>query len=175
MPQVIDFRQYSQFILENVSKNGIYLGKRIYWKLYAIENFYRVIIHSILSVEIPNSDWWSIATPPPIQQKVERLKEYYIDKPWHSVSGKHPIYFTNLSDLNEITRTNSGSFEPVIPTIDEWVFKIEDIRLPRNVVAHMNFPNKAERQRIGAVYEDFKALIKDIQDKKDVIILKIPK
>lgn len=173
MPRVIDFRERPQFSIENVSRSGIYLGKNVYWKLYAVENFYRVIIHSILSVQI-NSDWWSIATPPPIQKKAERFKEDYLEKPWHTIPGKHFIYFTDLNDLNEITRTNSGFFVPIIPTVDEWVLKIENMRLPRNVVAHMNFPNKPDRQRIDIIYEDFKKLIKSIRDKDDVI-LKVPK
>ncbi len=175
MPRIVDFRKKPQFVIENVSNNGIYLGKRIYWKLYAVENFYRVIIHSILSVEI-NSDWWSIATPPPIQRKAEKLKENYLKKSWHTLPGKHFIYFTDLSNLNEIARINSGFFIPIIPTIDEWIFKIEDIRLPRNIIAHMNFPNKADRQRISVIYEDFKALIKHIQDKYGTILkLKAPR
>ncbi|XOB42411.1 MAG: hypothetical protein ACKKMP_03570 [Candidatus Nealsonbacteria bacterium] len=174
MPRIIDFRERPQFIIDDVPKSGSYLGKKVYWKLYTVENFYRVIVHSILSVQI-SSDWWLIATPPPIQRKSERFKENYLNKPWHTMPGEHLIYFTDLNDLNEITRTNSGFFVPLIPTIDEWVLKIEDMRLPRNVVAHMNFPNKVDRQRIDTIYEDFKALMKDIGDKEDIITLKVPK
>lgn len=173
MPQVItDFRKEPQLILKNVLVSGIYLGEKMYWKLYAIENFYRIIIHSFLSVQI-NSDWW-ITIAGPIQRKAQNFKENYLGKPWHTLPGKHPIYFIDLNDLNNIARENSGSFEPTIPTIDNWVLKIEDIRLPRNVVAHMNFPNKTDRQRIDVIYEDFKALIESIQNKGN-IVLKIPK
>jgi hypothetical protein len=174
MPQVIiDFKKRQQFIPENVLESGIYIGKKIYWKLYAIENFYRIIIHSILSVQV-DPEWWPVVTPPRIQKKAQKFKNDYVEKPWYTMPGKHFIYFTDLYGLNEITRINSGFFEPIIPTIDDWVLKIEDMRLPRNVVAHMNFPNKTDRQRISIFYEDFKKLIKSIQD-KGKIILKVPK
>ena len=174
MPRVVDFRKRPQFVIESVSNSGIYLGKRIYWKLYAVENFYRIIIHSILSAEF-GSDWWSKVTPPPIQRKAEKLREDYLKKPWHTMPGEHFIYFTDLSRLNEIARINSGSFVPIISTIDEWILKIENMRLPRNVIAHMNFPNKEDRQRINVIYEDFKVLIKHVKDKYDTILkLKVP-
>ena len=174
MPQaIIDFRKRAQFILDNVPKSGIYLGRKIYWKLYAIENFYRVIIHSILSLQI-DAKWWLVATPPPIQRKAQKFRANYLEKPWYTMPGKHFIYFTDLNDLNEIARINSGFFEPIIPTIDDWVLRIEDLRLPRNVVAHMNFPNRTDRQRIDVIYKDFRALIKSIYDRGS-IVLKVPK
>lgn len=174
MSRAIDFRKQPQFIIEEVPKSGKYLGKRIYWKLYSVENFYRIIIHSILSVQI-NLNWWVVATPPPIQIQAQRLKDDYLRTPRHSMPGNHLIYFIYLKDLNEIARSNSGLFIPLIPDIDNLVFKIEDIRLPRNVVAHMNFPNSTDRQQIDDLYIYFKTVIEDIQSNKDIITLKVPK
>jgi len=87
--------------------------------------------------------------------------------------GSHFIYFIDLHDLNEITRVNSHFFIPTIPDIDQWVLKIEMLRLPRNVIAHMNFPNQIDRQRINMIYEDFKALVNFIQTQTNVM-LQIP-
>lgn len=168
-----DFRKKSKFILENVIGNGDYLGRTTYGKLYTVENLYRIIIHSVLLVQV-DPDWWSVATPPAIQRKAQDSKDNYLEKPWYTIPGQHFIYFINLNDLNEIARRNSGSFEPIIPTIDNWVQKIEDMRLPRNVVAHMNFPNRRDRKRIDIIYEDFKALISNIQN-EGKLILEIPK
>jgi len=72
MPKFIDFRDLPQFIPDAVSRSGQNVGKTIYWKLYAIENFYRVIIHSILSVQIP-LDWWLIATDISTRKKSKRF------------------------------------------------------------------------------------------------------
>ncbi len=173
MPRIIDFREKSQFIIENVSKSGLNLGKTTYWKLYTIENFYRIIIHSILSVQI-NQSWWSSATNLDIRNRAENFKNKYMKKPWHGMPGQHLIYFTNLYDLNEIARINSNLFAPVISDIDEWIYRIEMLRLPRNVVAHMNFPNKLERQRINIFYNDFKRLIEEIE-RKAKIMLEVPR
>lgn len=171
MPRITDFRARPQFSIENVPKSGLSLGKTTYWKLYAIENFYRIIIHSILSVQIVKN-WWPIATDVIIQNRAEDFRKKYIKKPWHGMPGQHLIYFITLHELNEIARVNSDLFIPVIPDIDQWIYKIEDLRLPRNVVAHMNFPNKIDRQRIDVIYKDFKALIEDIERK---VTLQVPK
>jgi hypothetical protein len=48
---------------------------------------------------------------------------------------------------------------------------IEELRLPRNVIAHMNFPSKTEMKRIDVFYEDCLNLIALANTKVD---LKIP-
>lgn len=173
MPRIVDFRERARFDIEDVCKSGLNLGKTTYWKLYAIENFYRIIIHSILSVQIA-PDWWPIATDLNIDNRAEKFRENYLAKPWYSVPGKHLIYFTNLYDLNEIARANSHLFIPIIPDINEWIYRIEMLRLPRNVVAHMNFPNKKDRQLIDVFYENFKALIENIRI-KTIVTLEVPR
>lgn len=172
MPPFIEFRNQSQFIPKDISRSGLYIGRTTYWKLYAVENFYRIIIHSVLSVQIP-SEWWPIATSEEIQEKARAFKEKYIKKPWHTMPGQHYIYFIDLYDLNEIARKHSHLFPSVIPDIDQWILKIEMLRLPRNIVAHMNFPNQTDRQRINIIYKDFKALVNLIQ-KQAKITLQIP-
>lgn len=172
MPRIIDFRKKSQFGIEDVCECGLFLGKTTYWKLYTIENFYRIIINSILSAQL-NTNWWPLVVNSDIHNRAEGSRRNYIARPWHGVPGKHLIYFTNLYDLNEIARVSSDLFTLTIPEIDQWIFRIEMLRLPRNVVAHMNFPIRSERQRIDVFYNDFKALIEDIK-RKARIILKVP-
>lgn len=53
---------------------------------------------------------------------------------------------------------NSNLFLPLIPDIDQWMARIEQIRLPRNVVAHMNWPSQTDRQRIDVFYNDVRSL-----------------
>jgi len=66
--------------------------------------------------------------------------------------GRHDIYYVFLPDLNNIIRANSNLLLPVVPDIDNWMLRIEEIRLPRNIVGHMNFPNKPDRQRIDDIH-----------------------
>lgn len=157
-----DFRFLSQFQLEEVSKSGKNIGKTTYWKLYAIENIFRVIINSILSVQI-NQKWWDVAVDSTMQKKAANFKSKYIARPWHTTPGKHDVYYIDLCDLGEIIRVNSHLFEPLIPDIDQWIVKIEGIRLPRNIVAHMNFPNTTDQSRIGILYDDVVALSSALQ------------
>ena len=157
MPAASDFRSGSALDLSRVDTSGRNIGRNVYWKLYAIENVIRVIIHSILSVQIaPN--WWSLAASSSMQRKVQRFRSTYTSSPWHSSPGTHDIYYLDLADLNEIMRANSNLFLPVIRDIDQWMARIEQIRLPRNIVAHMNWPNATDRQRIDVFYNDVRSL-----------------
>jgi|GEM_PF-470924 len=172
MPLVRDFRTISKFNIDTVSVSGRYIGKKVYWKFYAIENFYRIILHSILSLQLLPPDWWVQAVDVKIQKKSNYRRHDYLVNPWHTMPGQHSVYFIDIGDLNEIARVNSDKLRVVIPDIDNFIARIETIRLPRNVVAHMSFLSTIDRSRVDIIYEDFKALIKLVQK---TIVLQVPK
>jgi hypothetical protein len=161
MPGSRDFRTAQAFNLQQVDASGKDVGRRVYWKLYAIENMVRVLIHSVLCAQI-NPSWWASAVDQTLQNKAQGFRRKYTSRPWHTSPGIHDIYYIDLLDLNEIIRANSHLFLPVVPDIDQWVAKIEQIRLPRNVVAHMNWPSDTDRKRIDVLYEDVLALVKTL-------------
>jgi hypothetical protein len=170
MSKATDFRQ-SSFDTSGIMKSGKYIGRGTYWKLYAIENIFRIVIHSVLSVQIPKPDnWWDVAVDATIKQKAEKFKISYLKKAWHGKPGAHDIYYIDLKDLNEIVRANANLFDPVIPDLDRWMLGIEDLRLPRNVVAHMNFPTDTDIKRIDVFYEDCLKLVPLVQTKVPLII-----
>lgn len=173
MPRVFDFRTIPNFTNNDIDNSGKNIGKNNYWKLYSIENMFRVIIHSVLSVQI-SSNWWDIATDEPTRNKAKRYREKYLTRPWHTNQGSHDIFYVDLFDLEEIIRANLHLFEIVIEDTDQWIVKIEGIRLPRNVIAHMNFPNNNDIKRIDVLYDDTVNLFKYIQ-KNSNINLQIPK
>jgi hypothetical protein len=169
MPTQQDFR-LSSFDLFAVSKSGKLLGRQTYWKLYYIENVFRVVIHTVLSIQIP-IDWWATAVDGEIQRKATRFQSSYLKKTWHGKPGTHSIYYIDLKDLNEILRANANLFDPIIPDLDKWMVGLEELRLPRNVVAHMNYPSKTDLKRIDVFYDDCVSLLDLVQTK---IALKIP-
>ena|SRR2546426_6634932 len=161
MARVTDFRLHA-FQLGRVESAGKFLGRSAYWKLYVIENAVRVLIHSVLSAQL-GSNWWATAVDTNIKSKAQRFRQAYLQRPWHTDPGSHDIYLIFLSDLNEIVRANSNQFLPSIPDIDQWVAKIEQVRIPRNVVGHMNFLQKIDRDRIDVLYSDILALIAKVK------------
>lgn len=168
-----DFRSVKVFELSQIGVSGRDIGRHVYWKLYAIENMVRVIIHSVLSGQI-DSNWWAKAAGLTLQKKAQGFREKYLSRPWHSVPGSHDIYYIDLLDLNEIIRANSHLFLPSIPDIDQWMARIEQIRLPRNVVAHMNWPNVTDRKRIDVFYEDLLVLATSLPNLGIKVSLAIP-
>ena len=165
-----DFRR-ARFDLQKLDRTARYVGRTSYVKLYGLENILRVVVHTILSVQI-GPDWWELAADPRIRAQASRFKIRYAAQPWHSEQGRHPIYYTFLSDLAEIMRANRAFLEPVLPEIDGWVARIEQVRLPRNVVGHMNYPDANDRKRIAVMYEDARRLSSHLAARG--IVLEIP-
>ena len=151
-----DYRSVS-FDITNVVASAKFVGRGPYWKLYAAENLLRVIVHTILSAQVPG-DWWTTAVSPTIQQEVKDAARRYAARPWHTSPGQHGVYHTTLFQLTDIIRTNGHLLSPAIPDIDQWILRIELVRYPRNVVGHMNYPTKTDQKRIDVFYDDVRAL-----------------
>jgi len=163
MPKAFDFREVP-FGSGLVDASGRFVGRRVYWKIYFVENIFRVIINSVLLVQI-GPDWWNLAVDQTIKKDVERFKGDYVKRPWHGRPGRHDIYYLQLRHLNEILRANSNLFSVAIPDIDEWIGRIEQLRLPRNIVSHMNFPSDVDQQRIDVIYSDTRSLLTHLEQK----------
>lgn len=162
MPLVRDFRNF-HFNQPRVDRCGKFVGRHVYWKLYSIENLVRIFIHSILTAQI-NGRWWDVAVDPKIQRKAQNIRRQYVQTPGNTLPGSHDIYCIFLTDLSKIIGANSNLFLPVIADIDQWIVKLEGIRLPRNLVSHMNFLNQTDRQRIDNTYKEFLTLLSEIEE-----------
>src|SRR5262245_28241784 len=127
MPRSKDFRQFA-FDLTRVDAAGRAVAQAAFWKLYAIENMVRVLIHSILSVQYPPPDWWPAVSTPAMQANAARRRADYGKHPWHTKPGVHDVYFILLSELTEIIVIARHVLLPVIPSIDSWTTKLKDIR-----------------------------------------------
>lgn len=168
MKIVRDFRRLN-FTRSRVAASGRYISRQSYWKLYSIENTLRVVINSVLSAQIaPN--WWLLAADPRVINNAVRFRAQYTAKPRHASPGAHDIYLVFLSDLTQMIRIHSHHFRPVIPEIDQWIANLEGIRLPRNLVGHMNFPNHYDRERIDRTYKKLPTLLARLRSKSIPIV-----
>jgi hypothetical protein len=130
----------------------------VFSKLYAIENLTRVLIHSVLNVQV-GPDWWDKAVDKKTRDGAERFKARYAAKPWHGQPGGHGLYYLGLPDLNEIIRVQAHVIRHVVPEIDHLMVQLELIREPRNIVCHMNWPTKADAARVDVLLNDVEAHI----------------
>jgi hypothetical protein len=172
LSNVRDFRVVPSFDIDRINRNGRYVGRTLYWKLYFVENALRIIINSVLSTQV-NPDWWEVIIGQTMKNDVERVRRGYLARPWHTYPGRHGIYYLYLHSLGDIMRDHAQYFLPIIPEVDQWVVKIEQIRLPRNVVGHMNFLSRNDRRRIDSMYYECKGLVRALQSKEN-FVLKIP-
>ena len=157
MPVVRDFRPHS-FQARRVDRCGKNIGGELYWKLYALENTIRVVINSVLLVQI-GQQWWMTAVAPDVRREAQRRRNRAEARPQHANPGNHDVYLVGLFELIEILRANSHLFLPVIPEIDQWLVTLERVRPSRNLVGHMNFPNAYDRNSIDGAYNQLPNLV----------------
>jgi hypothetical protein len=157
MPVVRDFRNHS-YSSARIERCGRHVGSKLYWKLYAIENTVRILIHSVLTAQI-HSNWWTVAVNPRVIKQALRRRANYVARPSNASPGVSDIHLTFLSDLTEILRSNSHLFTPVVPDTNNWIAVLESIRVPRNLVGHMNFPNAFDKAAIDSAYSRLPSLL----------------
>jgi len=158
MPRIVDYRTLP-FEAAKVSDSGRYIGESAYWRLYAIENLFRVVVHSILYVQI-DPDWWSYVIDGGKNKEVQKFKQRYLNQPDGTLPGSHDIYYLYLSDLNKIITSQRHLFIDLIPDIDQWIINLEQIHLPRNIIGHMNWPNITDRRKIDRTYRETRVLMR---------------
>ena len=122
----------------------------------------RVILHSVLVVQI-GPTWWDDSVDRDTKMRIEGVKRDYLKRGVHTSPGRHDIYYVYLSDLTKIMAASRHLIEPVISDIDSWIVRMENVRIPRNLVGHMNFPNLADRNRIDALYRELTTLLQTLE------------
>ena len=157
MPLVRDFRRYP-YKSDRVKRCGRNVANGPYWRLYTLENTMRVVINSVLSSQV-GQNWWSTAVDPGIVKKAQKRRARYAARRRHANPGAHDIYLVDLFDLIEILRVNSHLFLPIIPETNQWLTTLESVRLARNIVGHMNFPNAFDRSVIDSAYRKLPRLV----------------
>jgi len=160
MPRVRDYRLYS-FSQPRMDTCGRFIGRQMFWKLYVIENTLRIVIHSVLSVQL-GQNWLAQSLSPKKLNDLQNFRSSYTASPNHASPGSHDIYLAFLSDLTRIVARHSGLFLPIIPDINQWIVSLERIRLSRNIVGHMNFPNAYDRQQIDTVHANIRNLLQQL-------------
>jgi hypothetical protein len=96
---------------------------------------------------------------PDLREKVAGVRGQYAGLLGRAPTGRHDLYFTFLPQLNDILRPNSHLFVPVVPDVDQWLVRIERLRLPRNMVGHSNWPTVAAGRTIQDTHTAARKLV----------------
>ena len=169
MPIVRDFRN-ATFSPARIDRCGRYVGKTLYWKLYSIENTVRVVINSILTLQLGNN-WWKLAVNPRIVSKAASIRASYVARPRNAHPGAQDIHLIFLTDLTNILRDNSHQFLPVVTDTNNWIATLEAIRVPRNLVGHMNFPNAYDKAAIDLAYSRLPSLMSQLTTNRVPVLI----
>ena len=122
-----------------------------YRKLYISENILRAGIHSILRVQA-GVNWWDQIVDNGSKGTAISVRNNYIQMPTPRNPGNHRIYCVYLSNLGKILFDAKGYFYHVFPNVERLIVLIEQVRLSRNLVGHMNVLTAVEKARVTKLH-----------------------
>lgn len=126
----------------------------VYPIVYVFENSVRNLISHVMSTK-HGDKWWDQKVSSTIKKKVRERIEKEDKNRWHGKRGAHPIFYSDIDDLNSIITTNWQDFKDVFPS-HQWVTaRIDEIEMSRNVVAHNNPLEKRDIQRLELYLGDW--------------------
>jgi hypothetical protein len=148
---MVDYRNFN-WNTALLIRYGKTLGKDHYWKVYVLENIIRVIIHSVLAIQV-GPDWWDRVVDPRICGTAASIRNNYLTQTPSRNPGRHDIYCTYLPNLGRILFDNKGYFYPLLPEVEKVIIGLERIRLPRNLIGHMNVLTGIDKRSITNFYK----------------------
>src|SRR2546427_4900865 len=119
----LDYRRFA-FTEARVKSSCASVGMGAYRDLYIAENLLRILIHSVLTVQIPGG-WWPVAVDPPRQSKALYVASQLPVRASHKLAGPQGLYYLFFPDLTEIVRANSNLFVHLIPDVLTWLTQVE--------------------------------------------------
>lgn len=160
-----DYRK-SRFDLRILTSYAKTLGKNYYWRIYISENIIRVVVHSILSVQV-GQNWWDVVVDKDIKDSAKSIRNDYLNRLPNRSPGNHDIYCTYLSGLERILAKNRHAFTHKLRNVDEIIISLNKVRVPRNLTSHMNIVTANDRSEIAQLYKVCKDAIKELGSAKN--------
>ena len=139
-----------QSIVDDSSKMA-----NVYLMIYLFENSVRNLIKSVLDTKYGNN-WWDSKISTQVSKYVKDRMRKEKENRWHGKRGAHPIFYTDIGDLNSIISKNWEDFKKVVEKEQSWIkHKIEEIEFSRNVIAHNNPLTSDDIQRLEVNFKDW--------------------
>jgi Swt1-like HEPN len=109
----------------------------VYPVVYVFENSVRSLIMNVMSRRYGDK-WFETKVSGKVQRRVQERIDNEDRNRWHGKRRSHPIFYTDIEDLESIIDINWADFEDYFPD-QVWVKgKIDEIEMSRNTIAHNN-------------------------------------
>ncbi len=141
--------------ISNSSENA-----QIYPIMYLFENSLRKFISTFMELDY-GENWWIDKI---VKEKIKMARDVEIRRnaekiaPWHSKRNADSIYYTDITDLENILNTyqSSGQFNIALGKNTARVLVwIQDFEKTRNILAHNNLVSKRDRDRLKIYAHDW--------------------
>jgi hypothetical protein len=133
------------------------LGNDVYPKLFILENSIRSLI--VKCLEPLDKNWWNIDVPLKVRDNVSRTMNNEKRYPYRKARGNHPISYANFADLNTIIQANQSIFQKIIIRFDWFSFRMDEVYMARNNLAHCVSLSNDDIARINLFYREWATLL----------------
>ena len=141
-------------VSERLGAAGRNLGSEVYPRLFLLENSIRCLISRRLSKSASN--WWDTLVPRAVQENVSRTMKREKRCPYRRPRGSSELSYANFSDLRDIILANGAHFRDVIPDMEWFKVKMDEVYMARNSLAHCVSLSNEDILRITVFFGDWK-------------------
>ncbi|BCX03855.1 MAG: hypothetical protein KatS3mg053_1793 [Candidatus Roseilinea sp.] len=138
-------------------QQAVALGEEAYPQIVVLENSIRALIEQRLSAISAN--WWTDLVPASVRTSVQRTIDKEKRYPYREKRGQNPLVYCNFADLKEIVTANHSEFRDVIPDLEWFKTKMDEVYMARNNLAHSVLLTKDDMTRIALFYRDWARLL----------------
>jgi len=138
-------------------QQAVAIGEEAYPQVVVLENSIRALIEKKLSAI--RTDWWKSLVPSSVQESVQRTIDKEKKYPYREKRGQNPLVYCNFADLKEIVIANHSEFCDVIPNLEWFKTKMDEVYMARNNLAHSVLLTKDDMTRIALFYRDWARLL----------------
>lgn len=156
-PKVVRRKKPYPLVTARQVKVAERLGGEVYPLLFVLENSIRELVSRRLSTK--GQDWWDNLVPAKVKNNVSRTMKKETRYPYRDKRGKHPLSYTNFSDLKAIILANPSEFQNVVLDLDWFSVRMDEFYMVRNNIAHCVPLSPDDVTRVNLFFRDWARLL----------------
>lgn len=125
---------------------------KVYWYLYAIENYLRIFIEKT-SIDAYGTNYFpELTLPKNIKGKIDGRKRNEEKNRWVSIRGNSDLFYLDFIEMSALIQNNWDLFKTFFPD-QAWISsKLNELYAIRNLIAHNSYIGEHERRILQVTF-----------------------
>jgi hypothetical protein len=145
-------------VKKSLISQSVRIGQESFPQLFILENSIRNVIIQKLGCAY-GKQWWNKANIRGVRDDVQRTIDKEKKYPHRQKRGSHPIYYSNFAHLKQIILNERKHFAGIIVDFKWFEVEMNEVYMPRNLLAHSIVIGEDDASRIRLFYRDWARLL----------------